>query len=129
MDRKGLLLPDYEVFLSDAAYDFIEDKKPKWMPKWFTKNVLLQLIRQFDNLILDRMPEKLKATFIPFLDAAVKGKLEEMRRLSTDVIADLVDWKGVTKDTQLYVYDSGTRFIVSLAMAFAEKRESKRLTA
>jgi hypothetical protein len=72
------------------------------------------------------MPAKLKATFIPFVDAAFKGKIEEMRRLFTDVIAGLVDWRGVSKDTQLYVYDSGTRLITSVTMAFAEKIASKK---
>jgi hypothetical protein len=124
MNRKGLLLPEYEEFISEAIWDLVKDSKPKWLPKWVSMKGILLVVRSIDNLILDRMPQNLKSTFIPFIDAAFKGKVEEMRRLATDVIAGLIDWKGVTKDTQLYVYDSGTRFIVSVTMAFAEKRKN-----
>jgi hypothetical protein len=124
--RKGILLPEYEVFISEAVWDLVKDHKPKWLPKWISMQGVNLVVKSIDNLILDKMPAKLKATFIPFVDAAFKGKIEEMRRLFTDVIAGLVDWRGVSKDTQLYVYDSGTRLITSVTMAFAEKIASKK---
>lgn len=126
MDRKGLLLPETESFLANVFWDFIEPRKPKWIPKWITMQGLLVFIRTVDNLILHKMPENLKKIFIPFIDAAMAGKVEEVRRLSTDVIVSFVDWKGVSKDNQLYVYDSVTRLVVSLTLAFVDKYENKQ---
>ena len=126
MDRKGILLPSHESNLGNAFWDFIKDKLPKRFPKFFTLPVLIGIIRTIDNMILNRMPDHLKAVMIPFIDAAFAGRVEEMRRLATDVFAGLVDWKGVSKDTQLYLYDSGTRFVLALAMSAAEKIESRR---
>jgi len=126
MDRKGLLLPETEVFLSKVFWDFIEPRKPKWLPKWITMQGILLFIKTIDNLILHRMPANLKAIFIPFIDAAMASKVEEVRRLFTDVVAGLVDWKGVSKDSQLYVYDSATRLITSLTLLFVEKYENKQ---
>ena len=126
MNRKGILLPEHETNLGQAFWEFVKDRLPKWMPKFISLPVLVQVIRTIDNLILNRMPGHLKAIFIPFIDAAFAGRVEEMRRLATDVFAGLVDWKGVSKDTQLYLYDSGTRFVLALAMSAAEKIESRR---
>ena len=126
MNRKGILLPEHESNLGNAGFDFIKEKLPKLLPKFVTVFVFVQIIRTIDNLILHRMPETLKKVFITFIDAAFAGRVEEMRRLATDVFAGLVDWKGVSKDTQLYLYDSGTRFVLALAMSAAEKIESRR---
>ena len=126
MERKGILLPQHETHLGNAGFDFVKEKLPKLLPKFVTVFVFVQIIRTIDNLILNRMPENLKLIFIPFIDSAFAGKVEEMRRLATDVFAGLVDWKGVSKDTQLYLYDAGTRFVMALAMSAAEKIRSRR---
>jgi hypothetical protein len=123
MDRKGILLPAHEQNLGNAGFEFVKERLPKLLPKFVTVFVFIQIVRTIDNLILHRMPDNLKTIFIPFIDAAFEGRYEEMRRQATDVFAGLVDWKGVTKDTQLYLYDSGTRFIVALAMSYAEKKQ------
>lgn len=127
MDRKGILLPAHETHFGNAGFEFIKEKLPRFLPKFVTVFVFIQIVKTIDNMILNRMPANLKAIFIPFIDAAFAGRVEEMRRLATDVFAGLVDWKGVTKDTQLYLYDSGTRFMMALAMSAAEKIESRKV--
>ena len=121
MDRKGILLPSHENFVAEAI--LLRVKFPNKIAKWVTKPVLLRLIIMIDNIIINRASPKIKAILIPFVDAAFAGKLEEMRRLKTDLIVNFVDWKHVSPDTELYVVDSWTRVIVSHTMALAEHLE------
>lgn len=127
MDRKGLLLPEYEKFIADAIFQNI--KFPNKLAKWLSAPVLLKIIQMIDNWALDRLPAQVKDKIKPFIDAAFAGKLEEMRRLAADLGANYLDLKHVTKDTELYMVDSWTRVLVSHTIAYAEYREGQKALA
>lgn len=127
MDRKGVLLPDYEKFIADAIFQNI--KFPNKLTKWLSAPVLLKIIQMLDNWALDRLPAKVKAMIIPFVDAAFNGKVDEMRRLAADIGANYLDIKHVSEDTELYMVDSWTRVLVSHTMAYAEYREGIKQVA
>lgn len=127
MDRKGVLLPDYEKFIADAIFQKI--KFPNKLAKWLSAPVLLKIIQMLDNWALDRLPAKVKAMIIPFVDAAFNGKVDEMRRLAADIGANYLDIKHVSEDTELYMVDSWTRVLVSHTMAYAEYREGIKQAA
>lgn len=124
MDRKGVLLPDYEKFIADAIFQNI--KFPNKLAKWLSAPVILKIIQMIDNWALDRLPAHVKTIIIPFVDAAFNGRLEEMRRLAADLGASYLDLKHVSKDTELYMVDSWTRVLVSHTMAYAEYREGQK---
>ena len=123
MDRKGILNEQQESFLCDVI--FAKVKFPSWMPKWFSKPVLLRAVRMIDNLVLNRIKPELKAILIPFINAAIEGRIEEMRRLATDLGASFVDIKYLSKDTELAMVDSWTRVIVSHSFAYVEWKKNK----
>ena len=127
MERKGVLLPDYEKFIADAIFQKI--KFPNKLAKWVSAPVLLKIIQMLDNWALDRLPSHVKAIVIPFVDAAFNGRIEEMRRLAADIGANYIDLKHVSKDTELYMVDSWTRVLVSHTMAYAEYREGIKQAA
>ena len=123
MERKGILNEQQESFLCDVIFHKV--KFPSWMPKWFTKPVLLRAIRMIDNLVLNRIKPQIKAVLIPFIDAAMQGRIEEMRRLATDLAVANIDFKNISKETELAMVDSWTRVIVSHAFGFIEYRNGK----
>ena len=124
MDRKGLLNESQELFLTDVMFHKV--KWPAWMPKWFTKPILLRVVKMVDNLVLNRIKPELKTIIIPFINAAMDGRIEEMRRLATDLGAAHIDIKYLSKDTELAMVDSWTRVIVSHSFAYVEYREAIR---
>lgn len=123
MDRKGLLNEGQELFVTDVMFHRV--KWPAWMPKWFTKPILLRVVRMVDNLVLNRIKPELKVILIPFINAAMAGKIEEMRRLATDLGASQLDIKHLSKDTELAMVDSWSRVIVSHSFAYVEYRQNK----
>lgn len=124
MDRKGILLPEYEKFIADAI--FAKINFPNKIARWLSAPVMLKIIQMIDNWALNRIPAHIKVKIIPFVDAAFNGRLEEMRRLAADIGAGYLDIKHVSKDTELYMVDSWTRVLVSHTMALAEYNDGRK---
>lgn len=124
MDRKGLLNDAQENWCADVIFHKVQF--PNKIAKWVSRPVILWIIRMIDNLVLNRIKPELKAVIIPFINAGMNLKIEEMRRLATDLGAMQLDLKYVSKDTELYMVDSWTRVLVSHGLAFVEYQEGKR---
>lgn len=111
MSRKGLFLPEQEDFLAEVLDNFFKFKNP--IMESFDKTFFKLLVQTADNQGLDKIPVIWKEDLIPVIDAAILLDVEEVRRLSTDLLNKKIDIPGIDEEAELMVFDSFTRFVVS----------------
>lgn len=123
MDRKGILLPEHEAKIADAI--FAKIKWPNKIVKWVSAPALRKVIELIDNWAINRLPEHIKAMIAPFIDAAFRGSIEEVRRLAADLGASYFDHKYLSQTTEMELVDAWTRVLVTSVYAYAEGRRNK----
>ncbi len=120
MDRKGIFKPEHEEFLAEVLDKFFVFKNP--IIEKFDKTFFKILVQSADNQGLDRLNAEWKADIIPLVDAGMALKVEEVRRLSVDLLNKRIDIPKVDEETELMVFDAFTRFIVAAIDWYVQKR-------
>ncbi len=120
MDRKGIFKPEHEEFLAEVLDKFFVFKNP--IVEKFDKTFFKVLVQSADNQGLDRLNAEWKADIIPLIDAGMALKVEEVRRLSVDLLNKRIDIPKVDEETELMVFDAFTRFIVAAIDWYVQKK-------
>lgn len=124
MSRKGLLLPKHEDFLAEVFDNLVKFKNPilESSDRTFFKLV----IQALDNQGLDKIREDWKLDLIPIIDQAMEFKVEEVRRLATDLLNKRIDIPSLDEETELVLFDSFTRFAVAAIIWYLEKVKNEK---
>ena len=120
-ERIGFLMPEQEKLLAQALDAFLRFKNGA-MEK-VDGPVALIVIRGVDNRFGERISPAWKTPLIPIIDAALSGKEETVRQLTTDLMNRKIDIPGVDEEIELMMFDGFTRFAAAAVAWYAEKRK------
>jgi hypothetical protein len=120
MDRKGIFKPEHEEFLAEVLDKFFVFKNP--IVEKFDKTFFKILVQGADNQGLDKLHPEWKADIIPIVDAGMALRVEEVRRLSVDLLNKRIDIPKIDEETELMVFDAFTRFIVAAIDWYVQKK-------
>jgi len=123
MNRKGIFKPEHEEFLAEVLDKFFVFKNP--IVEKFDKTFFKILVQAADNQGLDRLDAEWKADIIPLVDAGMVLKVEEVRRLSVDLLNKRIDIPKLDEETELMVFDAFTRFIVAAIDWYVQKKKQE----
>ena len=121
-ERKGLLTVKQEEFLAGVLDEFFKFKNP--LMETFDKIAFKLIIQVGDNSGLDKIKESWKEVLIPIVDSAILLDVEEVRRLTTDALNKVIDIPSLDEETELMVFDSFTRFMISAINWYVQKHKS-----
>ena len=124
MDRKGLFLPKHEEFLAEVLDNLVKFKNP--LLESFDRTFFKLAIQALDNQALDKISPDWKADLIPIIDQAMEFKVEEVRRLATDLLNKRIDIPSLDEETELVLFDSFTRFAVAAIIWYLEKVKNEK---
>jgi hypothetical protein len=65
-----------------------------------------------------------KTPLIRIIDSALKGGVEETRRLVTDLINQKIDIQGIHEDLELMMFDGFTRFAVAATALYLDRKRA-----
>jgi len=124
MSRKGLLLPKHEDFLAEVFDNLVKFKNP--ILESFDRTFFKLAIQALDNQGLDKIREDWKLDLILIIDQAMEFKVEEVRRLATDLLNKRIDIPSLDEETELVLFDSFTRFAVAVIIWYLEKVKNEK---
>ena len=122
LTRKGVLTPQQEDFLAQIMDDFFKFKNP--IMEKFDKMFFKLMIQTVDNNGIHKLNQEWKNDIIPIIDAAMNLNVEEVRRLSTDLLNKKIDIPKLDEESELMVFDSLTRFIVASIDWYVQKNRN-----
>lgn len=123
MERKGLLLPDQEDFVSDILLGML---KPK------NKFVALALkmfgrkpVRLLDDQILDKISVTWKSPLISIVDAIISQDYSLAEKKIADLMNKKLDVPGLNEEVEQQLMESSVKFIASALKYFIAEQKKK----
>lgn len=123
MDRTGLFTLEQENFITDVLLKFTKAKNA--FVGFIIRYGVKFLIKGIDNFALDKIRQDWKKQLIPIIDAAIAGKAETVRGLTTDMLNSRIDIKGLDEEQELRLFDALTRFIAIAIDYYVQKQNIK----
>ena len=120
MNRTGLFTPKQEKFIANALKEFIKPKN--FFYKWLIKFGVKMLVKGIDNFGLDKIGQSWKNDLIPIVDAAMEGRLHDVRGYVTDLLNKRIDIKFLDDYQELMLFDSLTKTIALAIDYYVQKK-------
>jgi hypothetical protein len=119
MNRTGLFTPEQEKFLVNALKEFIKNKNAFY--RWLITVGLKVFISGIDNFGLDKIGQTWKTDLIPIVDAAMEGRVHDVRGYVTDLLNKRIDIKFLDNNQELMLFDSLTKTIALAIDYYVQK--------
>lgn len=123
MNRAGLFTPQQEKFLVNALKEFIKNKNAFY--RWLITVGLKVFISGVDNFGLDRIGQNWKNDLIPVVDAAMEGRVHDVRLYVTDLLNKRIDVKFMDEAQELMLFDSLTQTLALAIDFYVQKKYAK----
>jgi hypothetical protein len=120
MNRTGLFTPEQEKFLVNALKEFIKNKNSFY--RWLITVGLKVFISGIDNFGLDKIGQTWKTDLIPIVDAAMEGRVHDVRGYVTDLLNKRIDIKFLDDYQELMLFDSLTKTIALAIDYYVQKK-------
>lgn len=120
MNRTGLFTPEQEKFLVNALKEFIKNKNSFY--RWLITVGLKVFISGIDNFGLDKIGQTWKNDLIPIVDAAMEGRVHDVRGYVTDLLNKRIDIKFLDNNQELMLFDSLTKTIALAIDYYVQKK-------
>lgn len=120
-NRKGLFTPEQEDFLATVLDDFFKFKNP--LLEQFDKIVFKNLVRIGDDTGFEKISQDWKDSLVPIIDAAMLGKVEEVRKFTTDLLNEKIDIPKIDEEQELMIFDAFTKFIAAAVDYYIQKKK------